>query len=160
MADKFGLKIGLEGEKEFKAALADINSQFKVLKSEMNLVSSAFEKNDKSAEALTARNEVLSKEIEAQKQKVETLRSALENAASSFGETDRRTQNWQIQLNNAEAALNGMERELSANEKAIDELGKEMNSTEDDGRLQKLHVPRSKYAYPGYYQRERVRKNR
>ena len=25
MADSFGLKIGLEGEKEFKKALADIN---------------------------------------------------------------------------------------------------------------------------------------
>ena len=25
MADNFGLKIGLEGEKEFKKALADIN---------------------------------------------------------------------------------------------------------------------------------------
>lgn len=60
-------------------------------------------------QALTARNTVLNKEIEAQKQKIETLRSALENAASSFGENDKRTQNWQIQLNNAEAALNGME---------------------------------------------------
>ena len=31
MADNFGLKIGLEGEKEFKAALTEINQQFKVL---------------------------------------------------------------------------------------------------------------------------------
>ena len=38
MADNFGLKIGLEGEKEFKKALADINSSFKVLGSEMKLV--------------------------------------------------------------------------------------------------------------------------
>lgn len=30
MADSFGLKIGLEGEKEFKKALADINRAFKV----------------------------------------------------------------------------------------------------------------------------------
>ena len=28
MADSFGLKIGLEGEKEFKKALADINQSF------------------------------------------------------------------------------------------------------------------------------------
>lgn len=31
MADNFGLKIGLEGEKEFKKALADIKQSFKVL---------------------------------------------------------------------------------------------------------------------------------
>ena len=124
MADNFGLKIGLEGEKEFKKALADINQSFKVLGSEMKLATSQFDKNDKSAEALTARNKVLNKEIEAQKQKIETLRSALKNAADSFGENDRRTQNWQIQLNNAEAALNDMNRELDENEKAIKDGGK------------------------------------
>ncbi len=121
MADNFGLKIGVEGEKEFKAALREINQTFKVLGSEMNLVSSQFDKQDKSAQALTARNNVLNKEIEAQKQKIETLRSALENAASSFGENDKRTQAWQIQLNNAQAELNKMEKELDDNNKALDE---------------------------------------
>ena len=110
MADNFGLKIGLEGEKEFKKALADINQSFKVLGSEMKLVSSQFDKNDNSVEALTARNQVLGKEIDTQKKKIETLRQALENASISFGENDRRTQQWQIQLNNAEAALNDMQR--------------------------------------------------
>ena len=42
MADNFGLKIGLEGEKEFKKAIADINQSFKILGSEMKLVSSEF----------------------------------------------------------------------------------------------------------------------
>lgn len=131
MADNFGLKIGLEGEKEFKKALSDINSSFKVLGSEMKLVESQFGKNDTSVQALTARNTVLNKEIEAQKQKIETLRSALENAASSFGENDKRTQAWQIQLNNAEAALNNMEREVSDNEKAIDAMSDEMGDAEN-----------------------------
>lgn len=131
MADNFGLKIGLEGEKEFKKALSDINSSFKVLGSEMKLVESQFGKNDTSVNALTARNQVLNKEIEAQKQKIEALRSALENAASSFGENDKRTQAWQIQLNNAEAALNNMEREVSDNEKAIDAMSDEMGDAEN-----------------------------
>lgn len=124
MADSFGLKIGLEGEKEFKSALASINQSFKVLGSEMKLVESQFDKNDNSMQALTARNEVLQKSIDAQKQKIETLRSALANAADSFGENDRRTQNWQIQLNNAQAELNKMEKELNANTSALDSTGK------------------------------------
>ena len=126
MADNFGLKIGLEGEKEFKKALADINQSFKVLGSEMKVVQSQFDKNDDSVEALTARNQVLGKEIDAQKKKIETLRKALENASTSFGENDRRTQQWQIQLNNAQAALNNMERELDQNQRAIDSMGDEM----------------------------------
>lgn len=131
MADNFGLKIGLEGEKEFKKALADINSSFKVLGSEMKLVESQFDKNDTSVSALTARNEVLNKEIEAQRQKVETLRAALQNAAESFGENDRRTQSWQVQLNNAEAALNGMERELDQNNEALSKAENGMDEAGD-----------------------------
>ena len=130
MADDFGLKIGLDGEKEFKKALSDINQSFKVLGSEMKLVESQFSKNDNSVEALTARNKVLGSEIDAQKSKIETLRAALENASTSFGETDRRTQNWQIQLNNAEAALNTMERELKENNDALEKAAEELDDAE------------------------------
>ena len=143
MADNFGLKIGLEGEKEFKKALSDINQSFKVLGSEMKLATSQFDKNEKSVESLASRNTVLNKEIEAQKQKIETLRAALQNAAESFGENDRRTQAWQIQLNNAEAALNDMERELADNAEQADKMGEELEDSgdaaeESSGKFEKL----------------------
>jgi phage-related tail protein len=131
MADSFGLKIGIEGEKEFKNALSEINQSFKVLGSEMNLVTSQFDKQDKSVEAVTERNRVLGKEIDTQKEKISTLEQALANASSSFGEADKRTQNWQIQLNNAQAELNKMERELSDNNKALNSAGNELNEAEN-----------------------------
>ena len=136
MASDIGVKIGLEGEKQFKSALAEINQAFKVLGSEMRLVASQFDKNDSSVQALAARNSVLTKEIDAQKQKIEVLRQALENAATSFGEADKRTQSWQIQLNNAEAALNDMERELKANNDALADSGE--NSEEAASGMDKL----------------------
>jgi phage-related protein len=128
VADNFGLKIGVEGEKEFKKALSDINQSFKVLGSEMKLATSQFDSNEWSVESLTAKNQVLAKQIDAQKDKIETLRKALENASDSFGENDKRTQQWVTDLNNAQAELNGMERELSQNEKAIDDIGDEMQN--------------------------------
>lgn len=135
MADSsFGLKIGLEGEREFKRAITDINREMRVLGSEMKLVASSFDKNDQSAEALTARNQVLGKEIEAQKAKIETLRAALENSATSFGENDSRTKNWQIQLNNAGAQLNRLEGELKANNDALSDFGNEADGAGDDAK--------------------------
>ncbi len=131
MADDFGLKIGLEGEKEFKKSIADINQTFKVLGSEMKLVTAQFDANDTSVEALTARQEALGKQVDAQRQKVETLRAAMQNAAESFGENDRRTQAWQIQLNNAEAALIGMEKELEDNTAALERAEKGMDDAGD-----------------------------
>ncbi|MCL5982922.1 MAG: phage tail protein [Firmicutes bacterium] len=130
MADTFGLRIGVEGEKEFKNALRDINRSFKVLGSEMELVSAQFGKNDKSVEALTSRKEVLGREIDEQRKKTDVLRAALENAAASFGENDKRTQEWQIQLNRANAALIGMERELGDTNNALEEAAKETNDLE------------------------------
>ena len=132
MADNFGLKIGLEGEKEFKNALRDINQSFKVLGSEMNLVSSQFDKQDQSIQAITARNSVLNKEIDTQKEKISTLQKALENASTSFGENDKRTQAWAIQLNNAKAELNGMQKEVEQNNQALDSAGKEFNDAEKE----------------------------
>ena len=73
MADSFGLKLGIEGEKEFKSALKDINSTFKVLGSELTLVSSQFSKQDKSVEAVSARSRVLNKEISEQQKKIAAL---------------------------------------------------------------------------------------
>ncbi|MGO1368508.1 phage tail protein [Senegalia sp. (in: firmicutes)] len=125
MSDNFGFKIGVEGEKEFKNSLRDINRNFKVLKSEMNLVTSEFDKQDKSVQAITARNAVLNKEIDTQKNKIGTLENALKNAAESFGENDKRTQAWQMKLNYANADLNKMEKELDKNNKALDESSDE-----------------------------------
>ena len=132
MASDFGLKIGLEGEREFKAALKEINQQMKLLGSEMKLVQSQFGKNEKSVSSLTAQNKVLTKQIEEQKTKIEMLRTAMQNAAESFGENDRRTKQWAIQLNNAEAELNDLEKELKENDKALEDLEEGFDDAEKE----------------------------
>jgi phage-related protein len=124
MADSIGIKLGVEGEKEFKKALADINQNMKVLGSELKAVTSEFEKNDSSLEKFTAQQDVYNKQIDEQKNKVAELQKALENSANSFGEADKRTQNWQIQLNNATAALNEMERTAQGNSDKIRDIGR------------------------------------
>ena len=81
------------------------------------------------------RGTVLNKELEEQKKKVERLRSALENAATSFGENDRRTQNWQIQLNNTEAALNDLQKEVDENNEALEKAKKGIRAKVAKGSL-------------------------
>lgn len=130
MPDNFGIKLGIDGEKAFKQALREINQDFKELGSEMKLATSQFDKNDRSVEALTARNEVLNKSIDAQKNKIDTLRQALKNAEESFGENDTRTKKWRTELNNAEAELNDMERELKQNTKEVEDNSKAVKDSE------------------------------
>ena len=136
MSNSVGVKLGVEGEQKFKASLRDINNTFRVLGSELKLVSSQFDKQDKSQAALAARNKVLNKEVDTQKSKVELLNSQLAKATENYGENSNQAKKYQTDLNNAKTALNKMESELEANNKALvsnadkyDALGVEIKDT-------------------------------
>ena len=141
-----GAKIVLEGEKEYRKAISDINREQRVLSSEMRKVSAEFDGNANSVDALTKKNGVLVKDYDKQEERIKTLRGALENASEVYGENSKQVQNWQIQLNNAEAKLSTLDKELQENEKhldeakestdgtaeSIDEYGKEVKEAEKD----------------------------
>jgi len=121
MAFDIGPKIGIEGEKEFRDTLNQLNTNLKTMGTEMGAVTSAFDKNDKSAEALTAQNEVLNKQIEEQRKKLELLQDGLAASADKYGENDQNTQKWQQTVFNATKDLNNMEAQLRDNNKALDD---------------------------------------
>lgn len=136
MAYDIGPKIGIEGEAEFRKAINDINTNMRTLKTEMEAVASQFDKNDRSQEAYAAKNEVLVKQIDLQKKKLEELKNGLAAAAEKYGENDRVTQGWQQAVNKATAELNNMERELNENTKAMSDFGQETDKTsEKTGKL-------------------------
>ena len=70
MAYDIGPKIGIEGEKEFRNAITQINTNLKTLGTEMMAVTSAYDKNDKSLESLSSQNKVLNKQVDEQKRQV------------------------------------------------------------------------------------------
>lgn len=111
-----GASLQIDGEKEFRKAVADITKDQTVLNSEMKKTSAAFDDNAYSMEALTAKSAVYNKQIDAQKSKIDTLKAALANASTEYGETDSRTKEWTIKLNNAEAGLSKLNSELKSNE--------------------------------------------
>ena len=126
----FGGTIKLQGESEYKKALKDITSNLTVLSSEMKVVTSQYDKNDKSAANLSQQNEVLTKKIENQKEKVKVLKQALEDSKKETGEYSDTTKKWQTALNNAEAELNKLDKELDDNTKSIKDFDK---STKEAG---------------------------
>lgn len=129
MADKVGLKVGIEGEKEFRNSIKDIETSYKLLGSELKLAQSQFDKNDKSIESLKTRNEFLNKELDIQAQKVGVLEQAVKNAAETYGEADARTMKWATQLNEAKLALSETEKELANNSKEMERVRKETDSS-------------------------------
>lgn len=117
-----GLKVGVEGEAEFKRQIREIDESLKTMGAELKSVASEYDKNDKSSKNLTAQNEVLNREIDAQKNKLGLLKDKLASAKSEYGESDVKTQQYQQAVYNATTALNKMERQLDDNTKSIKEF--------------------------------------
>lgn len=133
MAGKFdiGPRIGIEGEREYKQALAEIVQGQKVMASELQLVSAKFAGQESSVEALTAKHDVLQRTLYGERERVETLQRAVANAAQTFGEGDRRTQEWQIKLNKAQAEEAKLEKQVNETSEAIQGQSKEMGNLGD-----------------------------
>ena len=117
----FGGTVKLTGESEYRKALSEISSNLKVLNSEMNIVTSQYDKNDKSVSSLSAQNEVLNKKIEEQKDKVAILSKALSDSKEETGENSEKTKKWQTELNNAQADLYKLVKNVEDNKKAMEQ---------------------------------------
>lgn len=123
MTTDIGPKIGLDGEKEFRAALQSMGQQLKTLDTEMRAVTSAFGANDKSQKALSAQSDVLTQKLSTQEARLAEIQKALDYARANYAENSNEVQRWQQAMNNATADVNKTKRE-------IENLGTE---TEDTG---------------------------
>ena len=131
MATDIGPKIGLDGEKEFRAALQSMGQQLKTLDTEMRAVTSAFSANDKSQAALSAQSDVLTKKLSTQEARLAEIQKALDYARDNYAENSNEVQRWQQALNNATADVNKTKAQLTQLDKGLGDTEDAMN---DAGR--------------------------
>ena len=125
-------KFKIEGESEHREAVKRINSEYKLLSSEMAKTTSAFASNQNSVEALTAKGAVLEKQQKKQTEKTEEMRKALDNArkaqqdfaekAADSGKTVEELKARMEDLKNAEGDTAKEQEELSKKLKEATEL--------------------------------------
>lgn len=80
----FGGAVKLTGESEYRAALRNITQNLKEVSSELKLVSSQYDKNDTSIEALTAKQTALTHRLDEQKAKLSVLREQYERMGAEY----------------------------------------------------------------------------
>ena len=130
MAIDIGPKIGMDGEAEFRKQLNNINTALKTLGTEMQRVTSEFSENAQGQQALTAKNQILTKSIETQKKKVQEASRALKEAQERYGENSNEALKWEQVVNRSKTTLNGLESELKQNNTALDEMEKGLRDAE------------------------------
>ena len=112
---QFGGSIKLQGAQSYKEDLANINSNLKLLSKEMAVYG-------KSVEDLTQKTNLCNDKINTQKRHIEEIEEALKRAKQQYGENSDEAQRWATKLNNAEAVLLDMEKELKAAQKELDDM--------------------------------------
>lgn len=108
----FGGAVKLTGESEYRAALRNISQNLKEVSSELKLVSSQYDKNDTSIEALTAKQTALTHRLEEQKAKLSTLREQYAKMGSEYQQNKEKHEQLIASYNREKSELERIGREL------------------------------------------------
>lgn len=130
MADA-GYRLTVEGEKEFKAALAAIDQQIKVNKAEIKLLTQEYNLNENGLQTLTTKQSVLQSTFDEQAKKVAALDDKYKAMADTYGETDSRVAALKVQLLDASTAMTKTENEIKKNAEAMDAYQAAADESED-----------------------------
>lgn len=126
-----GLKLGIDGEAEFRKQINAVSTQIKTLGTEMGVVTAQFAKNASGQEALGAKTAVLNKQIDAQREKLALQQDMLAKATDKFGEASAETQTWQQVVNKTQAQIYKLENTLAATNDTIDDTGDSLDEAGD-----------------------------
>lgn len=142
---KLGARVEIDGEKEFKDAIKELNTGSATLRAEMQKLQAEYKGNTESTEYLTKASDLLERELLQQQDKVEKLREAVQRSAEQFGEADARTQKYTQQLYKAEAEQANLQHELDNTNAALEAQGETMTGLGDTvdqlGEKFGIHLP-------------------
>lgn len=141
-----GVRIGVQGEQQYRQAIQNIVQTSKELNAEMKALTSGFEANTSAQEQARQKMDVLNRQIQnqskyidtlngkykAQETTLNTLRQQLDKANAEYGEGSKESQKLTAKIqqqetamsktrtaiNNATAALNSMQTEMSDTERS------------------------------------------
>ena len=108
----FGGAVKLTGESAYRAALRNITQNLREVSSELKLVSSQYDNNDTSIEALTARQTALTHRLEEQKSKLSTLREQYEKMGGEYRQNRERHEQLVASYDREKSELERIGREL------------------------------------------------
>ena len=129
-AYNIGPKIGIEGEKEFRAQISRINKEYSAMESYTKAVSTAMQQQGKSQELLASKANGLRQQLGLQEQKFRELSNALEKAKASYGENSQEVLRFEGAILDVKNTIAALQRELDATD---DELRRMADGIEDVG---------------------------
>lgn len=130
MAYDIGPRIGIQGEAEFNRQIKNINNALRECGSEMKALSSEFEDNANSQDALIAKNKNLQKEMDLQRQKMNLLQGQYDKQVQKLNELAQAYQ--KAKTENGEMSSEAAKAETAFNKQAdtVSKLSVAINETQ------------------------------
>ena len=128
MPVNIGPRIGIEGEAEYRKTIQNIIQQQKTLKSEMQSMASAWDKDTAEQKKNAQQRENLSKQVQTQKDRLAELENMMEKSAEKYGENSTETLKWKQAVNEATTELNRLETELKNIPNGLQQMGDDMEA--------------------------------
>ncbi len=120
MGYNIGPTIAVTGEAEFNDAMNMMRRNMKYISAEASATMSAFGKNEKSVQSLTAQNIELNKALDVQKQGMKDIQAAMDKLVDAgLSKTSEQYKQLKANLDNVTAAANNTKREIKDNESAL-----------------------------------------
>ena len=115
-----GSKIVIEGVKEYNESIRSIKAEQAELRSEMKLCTETYKENANSTEALRAKQEILTRQIESQNEKVKAQEKVLKAAEDARTEARRKVELYTVSLKDAEKKLQNMSEATDTSAEALE----------------------------------------
>lgn len=98
-------KIVIEGEKQYKAALADINRQLKETKSALSVAAAEYANADSATRTTAQQTEALNLSLEQQRQRLALMEAQLGKVEDAYGKNSRQAVELRTKINNARVEM-------------------------------------------------------
>lgn len=115
--------LAVDGEKAFNKAITESGRNMRVIASEMKAAAADFNLTGDEMEFLGRKSKSLNSQIAQQEEIIRALEGAVRESAEAYGDASAKTDGYRIKLNNAQAALSKLRKELEDNDREMRDLG-------------------------------------
>lgn len=129
MAERIGAQLYIEGDKQFKNALREVNSEIKANSTLLKDLGTQYDKNDKKLADHRRENEQLNRTIESSKSKVKTLTSEYTRQSQELIKLERNLDEAKQRYGENSAEASKAESAVSKQTKAVNDLESQINTT-------------------------------
>lgn len=115
--------LAVDGEKAFNKAITESGRNMRVMASEMKAAAADFNLTGDEMEYLGRKSKSLNSQIAQQEEIIRALEGAVRESAEAYGDASAKTDGYRIKLNNAQASLSKLRKELEDNDREMRDLG-------------------------------------